>query len=134
MERLTSTRSCEFAFKEGEEDFELKGDPRLLRLALRQLLDNAMRHGNGSPIELEEGPGARLTFRQDGPVPDEAFLKKIRQDLQQEKEGPWMDASLGLGLLLARQIAWVHGGAIDLHHDESGCWAATFDMEGCLVP
>src|SRR3984893_14641478 len=87
----------------------LRGDPRLLRRLVRNLLDNAQRHG-APPVRGElrrDGPQA-LLFVMDagnGIPPSErerAFLPFHR--LGGDRKGA------GLGLALVRQIARLHGG------------------------
>jgi signal transduction histidine kinase len=87
----------------------LRGDPRLLRRLVRNLLDNAQRHG-APPVRVElrrDGPQA-LLFVMDagnGIPPSErerAFLPFHR--LGGDRKGA------GLGLALVRQIARLHGG------------------------
>jgi signal transduction histidine kinase len=87
----------------------VRGDPRLLRRLVRNLLDNAQRHGR-PPIRVElrpDGPRAWL-FVSDagGGIPpaerERVFLPFYR--LRGDRKGA------GLGLALVRQIARLHGG------------------------
>jgi signal transduction histidine kinase len=87
----------------------LRGDARLLRRLVRNLLDNAQRHGR-PPIEVElRRSGARASLSVidagDGIPPSErehVFLPFHR--LRGDRKGA------GLGLALVRQIARLHGG------------------------
>ncbi|GGK34428.1 HAMP domain-containing sensor histidine kinase [Salinarimonas ramus] len=92
---------------------EIVGDPRLLRRLVRNLFQNAARHG-APPIEARverrDAGGVRLVVRDHGPgLPDgeaervfEAFYRPAGRS---EAAGSW-----GLGLALVRQIARRHGG------------------------
>jgi HD-GYP domain-containing protein (c-di-GMP phosphodiesterase class II)/two-component sensor histidine kinase len=88
---------------------------------LRELLDNAVRHGRpGTPVRVRgalEGDPRRLVLRvaNDGdPIPDEsretifAPFGKAGEDLAQR------DPGLGLGLAMARRVAEASSGALSL--------------------
>lgn len=100
----------------------IRGDARLLRRMLRNLLENARRHGQGSgasgtgvELRLDQTlvagvPQARITVDDQGPgVPvhmrERIFEPFYRLAGASEKEG-----GVGLGLALVRNIAQKHGG------------------------
>ncbi len=105
---------------------EIQGDERLLRRAVRNLLENARRHGGGE-IEVSVGSGGRLPpgdalvrVCDRGPGVPEAFRERIfeaffRLPGQAEREG-----GVGLGLALVRQIATRHGGSVHCRPREGG--------------
>lgn len=92
----------------------LYGDERLLRRLLRNLLENARRHG-GEEVraELQHDTGhavIRICDNGNGIAPTELeriFEPFYRPAGSREKEG-----SYGLGLALVRQIAERHGGSV----------------------
>ena len=102
---------------------ETNGDPRLLRRMLRNLLENAARHG-APPVEITVGHTAegrpRIAVADHGPgLPDsergrifEPFYRPVGRG---EGAGGW-----GLGLALVRQIATRHGGTVRCEARDGG--------------
>jgi signal transduction histidine kinase len=95
----------------------LQGDARLLRRMVRNLLENARRYGNQSPINVtldQASPDMiRLDIRDGGNgVPPEEreniFAPFYRLPGARERDG-----GVGLGLALVRQIARRHGGDVN---------------------
>ncbi|MBI5926236.1 MAG: HAMP domain-containing histidine kinase [Aquabacterium sp.] len=99
-----------------------QGDDRLLRRAVRNLLENARRYG-GAQIQLELAYGAKdieIRVCDRGPgVPDEQrdriFEPFYRLPGHAEHAG-----GVGLGLSLVRQIAQRHGGQVRCEAREGG--------------
>jgi PAS domain S-box-containing protein len=85
------------------------------------LLSNALRHGNGMPIEMSlsaDADSATLVVRDHGPgIPPETREKifdRFEQGTLSRKVG-----GLGLGLYIVRQIVEAHGGSVRVE-SESG--------------
>jgi signal transduction histidine kinase len=91
----------------------VRGDPRMLRRLLRNLLENARRHAAGAPVEVEVAPAglsARLVVADGGPGVPDAERERIFEPFHRlpgQREG---DGGVGLGLFLVREIARRHGG------------------------
>jgi signal transduction histidine kinase len=88
---------------------EMPGDPRLLRRMVRNLMENARRHG-GSAVEVELGPGPELRVLDRGPGVPESEWGRIWEPFyraQGHREGE--DGGVGLGLSLVAEIAAHHG-------------------------
>ena len=91
------------------------GDPRLLSRALRNLVDNAVRHA-GSTVTLRvraDDRRAVLEVEDDGPgVPaadrERVFERFVRLDASRARSS----GGAGLGLAIAREIARRHGGEL----------------------
>ena len=89
----------------------VQGDPQMLEIVLRNLVDNALRYcPDGSRIEIEALPGAgrdRIAVRDDGPGVDEASRQRLTERffrvLGQGQQGS------GLGLSIVKRIADLHG-------------------------
>jgi signal transduction histidine kinase len=98
--------------------FEVAGSSRLLRRLIRNLIDNAVKHG-AEPVEVEvgrlqtpAGPRVTVAVLDRGPgIPaaerERVFEPFYRPAGRTEAAGSW-----GLGLSLVRQIAERHGGVV----------------------
>jgi len=95
------------------EPVEVSGDPRLLRRLLRNLLENARRHGDGEVevrVERRGGEWARVRVLDRGPGVAEAERDRIFEPFHRPPGRPGTGEGHGLGLALVRQIARAHGG------------------------
>lgn len=89
----------------------IRGDPRLLRRLLRNLLENARRHG-APPTQVRIGRDAgvaTITTWDNGPGVLQSELEAVFQPFYRPK-GADSSSGAGLGLALVRQIAQRHGG------------------------
>ena len=94
------------------EPVAVRGDRRLLRRLVRNLLENAVRHG-APPVEASvhaEGGRVRLRVCDRGPGVPEDEREKIFAPFYRPSSRPAADGGSGLGLALVRQIARRHGG------------------------
>jgi signal transduction histidine kinase len=90
----------------------VRGDARLLRRVVRNLLENARRHGGGSPVEasVQEKDGRAIVRVCDrGPGVPAGETERIF-DAFYRLPGASAEQGAGLGLALVRQIARRHGG------------------------
>ena len=114
----------------GAPSFEVLGSPRLLRRMIRNLLENAGKHGQ-PPVEVElshgddaSGRWITIAVRDHGPgIPDaereRVFEPFYRPSGRAETAGSW-----GLGLSIVSQIAERHGGDVSCQTgpDGGGCF------------
>jgi signal transduction histidine kinase len=91
----------------------IRGDARLLRRLIRNLLENARRHGGGAAVEVsvaQAGDGrAALCVDDRGPGVPEPERERIFEPFYRPT-GSRETTGLGLGLALVRRIARHHGG------------------------
>jgi signal transduction histidine kinase len=85
----------------------------LLRRLVRNLLENARRHGGCSVVvrvASRAGGGALLTVSDDGPGVAEEERERVFEPFYRPPGTAESGAGYGLGLALVRQIARAHGG------------------------
>ncbi|MDQ8754900.1 ATP-binding protein [Sphingosinicella sp. LHD-64] len=100
-----------------------KLQPNLIRRAVRNLIDNAVKYGGSARVAVRDAGGDRIAIEitDDGPgIPDgelanaqEAFYR-IEPSRSRETGGS------GLGLTLARAAAQAHGGGLELANRPEG--------------
>jgi signal transduction histidine kinase len=113
------------------EALSVRGDPRLLRRMIRNLLENARRYGGGTPIEItvgkRAGGGALLRVCDRGPGVPEAERERIFEPFHRLAGASERAGGVGLGLALVRQIARKHGGDARCFPRDGG--GSSFEVE-----
>ena len=113
-------RAAEMTVKSGEiPHLSLQGDERLLRIALRHVLSNAVRFGRKGravTVHAEVAPEAvTLVVEDDGPGMDSDALRRAGEPFFQSDAGMTRrSGGLGLGLFIARRILQLHGGTLEI--------------------
>jgi signal transduction histidine kinase len=93
---------------------EVMGEPRLLRRMVRNLLENAVRYGAGSQVDVRLAKLGETAVRLDvcdgGPGIPEAERERVFEPFYRIAGASEAAGGVGLGLALVRQIARRHGG------------------------
>ena len=95
-------------------DVQIEADAELLGLALRQLVDNALKYSSpGTVIELDAAMGATadLVVRNSGPAIPEHERDRIFERFVRGSQSAPLSGS-GMGLAIVRRIARAHGGDV----------------------
>ncbi len=101
------------------------GTADLISDALRNLIENALRHGPaGTSITVACGPGPRLSVSDCGSGVPEAERSKI---FDRFMHGPGSPGA-GLGLFIVRRIAEAHGGQVTVGDADGGGARFTLDF------
>ena len=114
---------AEFEAAEGLSSLIVQGEDRLLRRALRNLLENARRYG-GEQVLLRlsrsANGAAELTVCDRGPGVPEAMRERIFEAFFRLPGHAEQAGGVGLGLNLVKQIAQAHGGSVRCEAREGG--------------
>lgn len=96
------------------DDVQLQGNERLVRRALRNLLENARRYG-GDDIEVQvsrQGQQVEARVCDRGPGVPDSYRERIFEPFFRLPGHAEKAGGVGLGLALVRQIAERHGGSV----------------------
>jgi signal transduction histidine kinase len=90
------------------------GVSKLLRRAVRNLLENARRYADGetSLTLVQEGAQACIQVHDNGPGVPEAFQERIFEPFYRLPGASERDGGVGLGLALVKSITLRHGGTV----------------------
>jgi signal transduction histidine kinase len=102
-------------------------DPTRIRLLVRHLLDNALRHGavGSRPQAIHVGPRGdgrvHIRVRDYGPGVSEEHLSELSQAFYRPDSARTRSSGgVGLGLTLCRLVAQAHGGDFSVRRAEPG--------------
>jgi signal transduction histidine kinase len=110
------------------------GLSRLLRRALRNLLENARRHGGGAVTLTLQTQGAQVEIRvcDQGPGVPPALRERIFEPFFRLPGASEREGGVGLGLALVRSIAQRHGGTVHCEARPGGgaCFVLRLPLAG----
>ena len=107
-----------------------RGRLTALRRALQNLIDNAIKYGRNAAVRIEDdGTTLQLIVKDSGPGIDPAELGRITEPYYRPDAARRGDTGgSGLGLSIARDIALMHGGELQLANRHEGGLAATLRL------
>ena len=120
---LAAEEAARFQADAEGEALQVPGDEKLLRRALRNLLENAQRYGGGEvAVRVQRGADGRaeLSVCDRGPGVPEAWRERIFEAFFRLPGHAEREGGVGLGLALVRQIAQAHGGAVRCEPRDGG--------------
>lgn len=111
-------RKCEIEFRGSDVPILVRGAGDAIDLALTNLIENAVHHGRGGPVEVQVGPGPQIMVRDRGPgLPDDhngRLFEPFWRSSGAEKGGA------GLGLSIVQRIQRAHDGRVDAANRSDG--------------
>ena len=98
-----------------------------LRRALQNLIDNAIKHGHGAHLRIEDSATAlRIVVDDDGPgIAPEKLVRVTEPYYRPDGSGSRATGGVGLGLSIVKDIALVHGGELVLTNRPQGGLSAS---------
>jgi signal transduction histidine kinase len=96
--------------------------PNLLRRALRNLIENAVRHAGNARVSVQmAGDRVALEVADDGPgIPEAELANVLEPFVRLEGSRNRQTGGSGLGLTLARSAAQAHRGRLELQNRPEG--------------
>ena len=115
-------RRCDLVLN--DDDALVRGDPLLLQALLRNVVDNALRHGGATQIEVSiavQGAQAVLTVSDNGRGIDGAELERVQQRFYRGANADFSSSQgSGLGLSIVKRIVELHQGRLTIATPDSG--------------
>jgi len=104
--------------------------PNLLRRAVSNLIDNAIKYGGHCSVRIEATTGElRISVRDRGPGVDPNLLDKIEEPFfRAEESRNRQTGGTGLGLAIVRSIVDLHNGSLTLENLPEGGFSATITL------
>ena len=122
---LVIDKGVEIDLDANGESVQVRGDERLLRVALANLVDNALSFSkSGQRLEVQVDPRKKITVRDQGPgIPD----KELENIFRPFAKNPPNRRGHGLGLAITRSIMALHGGSVNATNLKGG--GASFALQ-----
>jgi signal transduction histidine kinase len=105
----------------------------LLRRAIRNLVDNAVKYGGSAKVRVEAGEGdtIRIEVADRGPgLPPDQLVRAAEPFYRAEESRSRSTGGAGLGLAIAHAVAESHGGTLTLANRDGGGLLAILTLPG----
>jgi signal transduction histidine kinase len=114
----------------GQRGIEVPCRPTLIRRAVANLIDNAVKYGGNARVKIVHDPDrVVIVVDDDGPgIPTEEQEKVFAPFYRREPARDPAKAGVGLGLSIARTVAREHGGDVMLKNRDSGGLSALIEL------
>ncbi|MDB5719862.1 MAG: two-component sensor histidine kinase [Alphaproteobacteria bacterium] len=108
--------------------------PNLMRRAVRNLVDNAVKYGGSARVAVwREQDAVLVEVADDGPgLPADQLGQVLEPFYRAEASRNRETGGAGLGLAIAKAVAESHGGNLRLRNGETGGLVATISVPGAL--
>jgi signal transduction histidine kinase len=123
---LALDRDREIALLAGDAPVWVRGNAEMIKRAIRNLAENAIKHASsGTVVEFVVEPAGLVSVRDRGPGISEAERELIFRRFWRRDRG--QPGSTGLGLPIVQRIAELHGATIQV--DNRACGGAQFSIQ-----
>ncbi|WP_024512390.1 HAMP domain-containing histidine kinase [Bradyrhizobium sp. ARR65] len=114
----------------GRRGIDVSCRPALVRRAVANLIDNAVKYGGGARVGIvHDHDRVVIAVDDDGPgIPPEEYEKVFAPFYRREPARDPTNAGVGLGLSIARTVAREHGGDVTLKSRDSGGLSALIEL------
>jgi signal transduction histidine kinase len=118
------------------QDVRVRIDPARMTMAVRNLVENALRHAPGSPISVVARTGggqASIEVSDLGPGMPEAILKRIGEPFllgERSRTGDRSEGGFGLGLSIVKAVAEAHGARFEARNTEPRGFSVRITLRG----
>ena len=103
---------------EVREPTRIAGDATAIREAMRNLIENAVRHTPpGTDIELTVGPHGSVVVEDNGPGLDTDVAAELLEPFKKARDS---SSGAGLGLAIVKQAVELHSGSVEIGRSASG--------------
>jgi signal transduction histidine kinase len=114
----------------GQRGIDVSCRPTLIRRAVANLIDNAIKYGGGARVKIvPDIDRVMIVVEDDGPgIPPEEHEKVFAPFYRREPARDPAKAGVGLGLSIARTVAREHGGDVTLRNRDNGGFGAFIEL------